>query len=160
MNTFCIPVKVENEKDLYDKFLPSSLSFSSEFKAYLEDYMMERKIGEGVSLELQAPQEPDMEHFRNTFHAYMEKMIQRNEREIHLADMNAVIYLIIGMAFVSIGLALAGRADAIFAEVISAFGSFALWGAASTFIETVPTLRVKRKRLEIFSKAEIRYKAV
>lgn len=26
MNTFCIPIKVEDEKDLYERFLPASLS--------------------------------------------------------------------------------------------------------------------------------------
>ena len=68
MNTFCIPIKVEDEKDLYDRFLPSALSFSGELTAYLEDYLEERKLGEGVCLELHAPQEPDMDHFRKTFH--------------------------------------------------------------------------------------------
>jgi hypothetical protein len=160
MSTFCIPVKVENEKDLYDKFLPSALSFSSELTAYFEDYLEERKLGESISLELQASQEPDMEHFRSAYHACMEKMIRRNEKAIRQADVSTIIFLIIGMAFVSVGVALAGRVDTIFAEIISAFGSFAMWGAASTFIQTLPTLRFKRKRLKVFSKAEIHYKAI
>ena len=160
MSTFCISVKVEDEKDLYDRFLPSGLSFSSELTAYLENYLEERKLGESVSLELQASQEPDMEHFRSAYHAFREKLIQRNEKAIRQTDLNTIIFLIIGMAFVSVGLTLAGRVDAILAEIISAFGSFALWGAASSFIETLPTLRFKRKRLKKLSDAEIHYKAV
>ena len=160
MDTLCIPIKVEDEKDLYDRFLPSALAFSSELTAYLEDYLEDRKLGEGVILELYAPQPPDMEHFRNAFHAFTEKLIRRNNKAIRLADLKAVLFLLLGMAFVSIGLALAGRVDSIGAEIISAIGSFAMWGAAASFIETLPTLRVEKKRLEIFSKAEIRYKAL
>ena len=160
MDTFCIPIVVEDEQDLYEKYYPSALTFSSDLAAYLEDFLEDRKLGDGVILELQASQQPDMEHFRNAFHAFTDKLIRRNSKAIHLADLKAILFLLLGMAFVSIGVALAGRVDSLGAEIISAIGSFALWGAASTFIETLPTLRVEKKRLEIFSKAEIRYKAV
>ena len=159
-STFSIPIKIENEKDLYDKFFPSGLSFSGELTAYLEDYLEDRRIGESVSLELQASQMPDMEHFRNAFQTFAEKLIQRNKRQIRLADGKAILYLLLGIAILTVGIALVGRVDTIAAEIISAAGSFALWSAASTFIETLPTLRVKQKRLDIFSKAEIGYKAI
>ena len=160
MYKLCIPIKVEDENDLYDRFLPSALSFSGELRSYLEDYLEDRKLGERVCLELQAPQTLDLEHFRKTFHVFMEKLIERNKRDIRLADLKAVLFLILGMAFVTIGIALAGVVDSLVAEIISAVGSFALWGAISTFLETLPTLRVLKKRLELFSKAEIRYKAL
>ena len=160
MDTFCIPIKVEEEKDLYESFLPSALAFSGELTAYLEDFLEDRKPGENVSLELQAPQPPDMEHFRNTFHAFTEKLIRRNKKAIRLADLETVLFLLLGMAFVSIRVALGDGVDTIGAEIISAIGSFAMWGAAASFIETRTTLRVEKKRLELFSKAEIRYKAI
>ena len=159
MDTFCIPIKVEDEQDLYERFLPSALSFSGELTAYLEDYLEDRQLGEGVILELQAPQPPDMEHFRNAFHAFTEKLIRRNSKAIRLADLETVLFLLLGMAFVSIRVALGDSVNTIGAEIISAIGSFAMWGAAATFIETLPTLRVEKKRLELFSRAEIRYKA-
>jgi hypothetical protein len=158
--TFCIPVKVENENDLYEKFLPSGLSFSSDLTAYLEDCLEDRELGENVSLELQSSQELDMEHFRDAFHVFMEKLIVRNNKEIHLADLKAILFLLMGIVFVAIGVAVANRVDMIVASIISAIGSYAMWGAAATFIETLPTLRVKKKRLEIFANGEIRYKAI
>ena len=160
MYKLCIPIKVEDENDLYERFLPSALSFSGEFTAYLEDFLEDRKLGEGVSLELQASQPLDMEHFRSTFHAFIEKLIRRNNKAIRLANLKAILFLLLGMAFVSIRVALGDNVDTIGAEIISAVGSFALWGAAAGFIETMPTLRIEEKRLELFSKAEIRYKAV
>ena len=48
MNTFCIPIKVDDEADLYERFLPSGMSFSGELQAYLEDYLEDRRIGEGI----------------------------------------------------------------------------------------------------------------
>ncbi len=160
MNTFCIPIKVEDENDLYDRFLPSGLSFSGDLTAYLEDYLEDRRLGESVTLELQASQMPDMEHFRKTFHVFVEKLIERNRRKIRLADWKAILFQVMGISFVGIGLVLSGRVDTIADEIISAVGSFAMWSAASTFIETLPTLRLEQTRLKLFSKAEIRYKAI
>ena len=153
MNTFCIPIKVENEEDLYDRFLPSGLSFSGELMAYLEDYLEDRRPGEGVCLELYAANEPDMNHFRNAYQTFLEKIIQRNNRAIHLADLKAVLSLVMGTAFISIGLALAGSVDQIVSEIIYSIGSFGMWAAIAAFIETIPTLRARKKRLELFSRA-------
>jgi hypothetical protein len=60
MKTFCIPIKVEDESDLYDRFLPSGLSFSGELVDYLTDYIEDRKTGEKICIELHADKEPDM----------------------------------------------------------------------------------------------------
>ena len=46
MKPFCIPIKIDDENDLYDKFLPSGMSFSGELVDYLTDYIEDRKPGE------------------------------------------------------------------------------------------------------------------
>ena len=156
-NTFCIPIKVEDEQDLYDRFLPSGLAFSSELLSYLEDQVVDRKVKEKIRLELFAPQSPDMDHFRNTYQTFIEKLIRRNKREIRLSDLKTILFLVLGLIFVSIGLLLSGKVGPLLAEIISAVGSFAMWSAASVFIETLPTLRHKDKLLKQFAKAEICY---
>ena len=158
MNTFCIPIKVTDEDALYDPFYPTGLSFSGELVSYLEDYIMDRKPGEGIMIELQAEQEPDMERFRNTYDNYIEKLIRRNKKEIHFSDFRAFASLILGAIFIMIGYTFADRFDTVTAEVISAVGSFAMWAAIALFIETIPTLRYKDRVLKCFSKAEIRYR--
>ncbi len=159
MKTFCIPIKVEDESDLYDKFLPSGLSFSGELVDYLTDYIEDRKIGEKVCIELHAAAEPDMERFRNTYTAYIEKLIRRNKRETAKIDLQAIMSLALGILFVVAGFTLADRIDRIATEILAAGGSFALWGAIAAFLETLPTLRYKTKLLQqVALKAEIRFK--
>ena len=98
-----------------------------------------------------------MDHIRSTYNVFIEKLIQRNRREIQLLDLKALLFLNMDIVFVFIGLVLAGRVDVILAEIISAVGSFSMWSAASTFIETVPTLRYKDKLLKLYANAEICY---
>lgn len=158
MKTFCIPIKVDDEADLYDKFLPSGLSFSGELVDYLTDYIEDRKIGEKVCIELHAAAEPDMERFRNTYTAYIEKLIHRNKRETAKIDLQAIMSLALGILFVVAGFTLADRIDRIATEILAAGGSFALWGAIAAFLETLPTLRHKTKLLQqVALKAEIRF---
>ena len=97
MKTFCIPIKVEDESDLYDRFLPSGLSFSGELVDYLTDYIEDRKTGEKICIELHAAKEPDMERFRNTYNAYISKLIQRNKRETTKVDLQALMFLAMGI---------------------------------------------------------------
>ena len=157
MNTFCIPIRVDDEADLYDKFLPSGLSFSGELVDYLTDYIEDRKIGEKVCIELHAA-EPDMERFRNTYAAFLEKLIRRNKITIGKVNVQVILFLIMGIAFVSLGFILVDKVDRIVAEIIAAAGSFALWGAIAAFLETLPTLRYKDKLLKVFQRAEICYR--
>ena len=155
MNKFCIPIKVTNEEDLYDSFLPSGLSLSGALTAYLEDYLEERKLGEGIRLELYASQEPDMEHFRNAYSAFINKLIHRSKRGIRRRILLAFAALGFGLTFILIGYAFNGRMDTVLSEIISSVGSFAMWAATAAFIETIPTLRYKSKLLKKFSRAEI-----
>lgn len=148
MKTFCIPVKVDDENDLYDKFFPSGLSFSGELTDYLMDYIEDRKTGEKVRIELHADTEPDMERFRKTYNAYVNKLISRNRRETAKVDLQAIMFLLMGIAFVAIGFALADKIDRIVTEILAAGGSFALWGAIAAFLETLPTLRYRTKLLQ------------
>ena len=158
MNTFCIPIKVTDEDALYDQFYPSGLSFSGELVAYLEDYIIDRKPGEDIVIELQAEQEPNMGRFRNTYDNYIEKLIERNKKEIGFSDFRAFASLVLGAIFIMIGYTFGDRFDTVTAEVISAVGSFAMWASIALFIETLPTLRYKDRVLKRFSKAEIRYR--
>ena len=158
MSEFCIPIWVEEEEDLYDRFYPSGLSFSGELVDYLQDYLEDRKAGEEISIELQVAKSLDEERFRSTYQAYVEKLIRRNKKEIRWSDLKAIMALLLGALFVLIGYASAGHVDTVTSEIISAVGSFSLWAAIAVFIETLPTLRYKQKILKLFSVAEIRFR--
>lgn len=129
---------------------------SGELVAYLEDYLVDRKVGEDISIELQSAKSLDMDRFRSTYQTYVEKLIRRNKREIRRSDRRAIAALLLGAVFVIIGYTSAGRVDTVTAEIISAVGSFSMWAAIALFIETLPTLRYKARILKLFEAAEIR----
>ena len=160
MSEFCIPIKVDDEESLYDRFYPSGLSFSGEVVAYLEDYLADRRVGEDISIELQSAQSLDIDRFRRTYQTYVEKLINRNKREIRRSDLRAIAALLLGALFVIIGYVASGRVDTVSAEIISAVGSFSMWAAIAVFIETLPTLRYKARILKLFSAADIRFRMI
>lgn len=157
MKALCIPIKVEDENELYDRFVPSGLAFSGELVSYLEDCIEDRIVGEKLSIELHASTEPDMERFRAAYTAFIEKMIRRTRRETGRTNVRTVFSLIFGIIFVCAGFALEGRISRVLAEILGAGGSFALWAAIAGFLETLPTLRYRKILLQIFMKAEICY---
>ena len=157
MNTFCIPIRAENEEDLYDRFNPSGLAFSGELKAYLEDYLADRRAGEGLSLELRAAQAPDLERFRTTWQMFIEKLIDRNKRKTRRENWRAFFSLLLGLVLIVLGYTTSGHLDVVTQEILSAVGSFSLWAAIASFLETIPTLRFNKKLLKKFSHVEIRF---
>ena len=158
MNEFCIPIRVEDEEALYDAFYPSGRSFSGDLVVYLEDYIVDHKLGENIGIELQSSTGLDMERFRATYQTYVEKLIRRNKREIRRSDLKAGAALLLGAIFVIIGYSTADQVHTVTAEIISAVGSFSMWAAIALFIETLPTLRYKDRILKLFSEAEIRFR--
>ena len=48
MGEFIIPIRIQEENDLYSEFDPSGMSFSSDLVAYLSDYIEDRRLGEKV----------------------------------------------------------------------------------------------------------------
>ena len=157
MRRFSIPIKVEDESELYDRFVPSGQAFSGELVSYLADCIEDRNLGENILIELHASEKPDMERFRNTYNAFVDKLIRRNSREIRKVDFQAVLSMAFGVLVVSAGFALEDRISRVLAEILGAGGSFALWAAIASFLETLPTLRYRKKLLQFFLKAEICY---
>ncbi|MCR5576830.1 MAG: hypothetical protein K6F56_07470 [Oscillospiraceae bacterium] len=119
---------------------------------------MDHRVGEDIAIELQAPKLPDMERFCSTYRTYVEKLLRRNKREIRRSDLRALAALLPGALFVVIGYSSMGRVDTVTAEIISAVGSFSMWAAIATFIETLPTLRYKHRILNLFLEADIRFR--
>ena len=101
INVFCIPIRVEDEEALYDKYYPSGRSFSGELVAYLQDYIVDHRLGEDIAIEIQATKRPDMERFRDTYQAYVDKLIRRNKRVIRRSDLKALAALLLARSLLS-----------------------------------------------------------
>ena len=153
---FVIPIRVRDENDLFSEFDPSGLSLSSDLTEYLGDYVEDRKLGERVCFEIRSDTRPDMERTRKAILLFIEKLSRRNRREIRRNQANFLRLLVIGILFIVMGIALAGRMNTVLAAIISTIGSFSVWEASAIWIETLPVLRAKDRVLKSFAEAEIR----
>ncbi len=69
-----IPICVDDEQALYHEFDPANQRLSDAFKSYLEDYIEDRKPGEGVRLALTCSNGFDMMHFRRAYRLHIDKL--------------------------------------------------------------------------------------
>lgn len=156
MSEFIIPLKTENEQDLYSTLDPSGLSLSVEVTDYLGDYVEERRPGERVCIEVTTASSFDPERFRKSYLLFVQKLPRRNRKEIIKCNLSAVRLLLIGILFIVVGLVFAPKMKEIIAAIISTIGSFSVWEASAQWIEALPALRRKEKVLNILEKAEFR----
>jgi len=158
MSKFIIPIQVKDEQELYSRLDPSGLSFSSELTDYLSDSIEDRRLGEGVSIELSAAYPPDMERFKTAYLMYLTKQLERNKKEMAKSRVNALRLLSIGIAFILIGIIFSAFLNEVIAAIISTIGSFSVWEASAVWIETLPKLRKRERLLQMLMKADIEYR--
>ncbi len=156
MGVLSIPVRVTDEKELYDPFDPTGLSLSSALSSYLQDALEDRRIGKSVALELYTSLDIDIERFSKAYSAFIEKLVDRNRRSRIRERLNAMRLLGIGISFILIGIFFSSCMDQVVAAIISTIGSFAVWEASAVWIQVLPRMRVKERILESMAKAEIR----
>lgn len=156
MGEFIIPIRVQEEKDLYAGLDPSGLSLSGELTDYLADYIEDRRLGERVCYEVRASKPVDMERLRKAYLLHMEKLRRRNRHEILKSRVNAVRLFIIGIAFILIGLLFARQMNDVLSAIIATVGSFSVWEASAVLIEVLPVLRKKDRILTMLSESELK----
>ena len=156
-NPLVIPVHVDDERMLYDSLDPSGLRLSDSFISYLQDFIEDRKPGESVRLELTGNTMMDTERFRKSYQMCVEKLQRRNRRERVKQSANAVRLLVIGIAFVLIGIAFTRNMGEVIAAIVSTVGSFSIWEASAIWIEAIPEITAKGRILVSLRKAQIAF---
>lgn len=150
-----LPICVDDERALYDEFDPTDQRLSDAFKGYLEDFIEDRKPGEGVRLELTCSNGFDMERFRRAYRLHIDKLRQRNRRQRARKTASALRLLGIGVAFVLIGIAFARNMGEVTAAIVSTVGSFSIWEASAVWIEEMPVIAARERILAMLGEAEI-----
>lgn len=152
---FVIPICVDDGRALYDEFDPTDQRLSDAFKGYLEDFIEDRKPGEGVRLELTCSNGFDMERFRRAYRLHIDKLRQRNRRQKARKTASALRLLGIGVAFVLIGIAFARNMGEVTAAIVFTVGSFSIWEASAVWIEEMPVIAARERILAMLREAEI-----
>ena len=150
-----IPVCVDDERALYDEFDPAAQRLSDAFKGYLEDYIEDRRPGEGVRLALTCSKGFDMEHFRRAYRLHINRLYRRNRRDRVRKTASALRLLGIGVAFVLIGIAFSRSMGEVVAAIVSTVGSFSIWEASAVWIEEMPVIAARERVLAMLGEAEI-----
>lgn len=150
-----IPVCVDDESALYQAYDPMGLRLSDGFRDYLEDFIEDRKPGEGVRLELTCPRGFDLEHFRWAFRCHIDRLRRKNHRNRLRRRANALRLLGIGVTFILIGIVFAKSMGEVAAAIVSTVGSFSIWEASAIWIEEMPVITARERILAMLSEAEI-----
>lgn len=150
-----IPVCVDDERALYDEFDPADQRLSDSFKGYLEDFIEDRKSGEGVRLALTSPKGFEMERFRRAYRLHIDKLRQRNHRDRVRKTASALRLLGIGIAFVLIGITFSRSMGEVVAAIVPTIGSFSIWEASAVWIEEMPVIAARERVLAMLGEAEI-----
>ncbi|MDO4866788.1 MAG: hypothetical protein Q4C10_09530 [Clostridia bacterium] len=152
---FVIPICVGDGRVLYDEFDPAEQRLSDAFKGYLEDFIEDRKPGEGVRLELTGSKDFDLERFRRAYRLHIDKLRQRNHRDRARKTASALRLLGIGVVFVLIGIAFSRSMGEVVATIVSTVGSFAIWEASAVWIEELPVITARERVLAMLGEADI-----
>lgn len=150
-----IPICVDDGRALYDEFDPADQRLSDAFKDYLEDFIEDRKPGEGVRLELTCSNGFDMERFRRAYRLHIDKLRQRNRRQRARRTASALRLLGIGVTFVLIGITFTKNMGEVVAAIVSTVGSFSIWEASAVWIEEMPMITARERVLAMLGDAEI-----
>jgi len=150
-----IPICVDDERAIYDEFDPEDQRLSDAFKGYLEDFIEDRKPGEGVRLELTGSKGFDLDRFRRAYRLHVDKLRQRNRRNRVRKTASALRLLGIGVAFVLIGIAFSRSMGEVVAAIVSTIGSFSIWEASAVWIEEMPVTAARERILAMLGEAEI-----
>ena len=155
MSKLTIPIRINEEEELYSPFDPSGLTLSNDLEDYLEKQLENRKPGEDVSIEIVAHVRIDSRRFREAYTQLFQKLQTRNKREMAESHIRAARLLTIGILFILIGIIFAPQIREIPAAVISTIGSFSIWEASAEWIEIFPALRKKERVLKRMADADI-----
>ena len=120
---FVIPVYINSESDLYSRYDPYGKDLDSSLKEYLSDCLLDRGFMEKVKIVLHSPNMPDMDRFNEAYVSFIEKLKDRNKKEIKKQKTSSLRLFLIGVAFISNGIILNGYIDQVITVIISTIGS-------------------------------------
>lgn len=153
---FDIQLYVDEEENMYNPFDPTGLTFSNELHDYIVDCYSEKHLMEEPRLLITSETPIDQDRFQKAFDQWLESEKECNLRDLRINNAKMYLLLVIGVVFISIGIALSNVLDAVGTEFISVIGSFALWEFAALWMEEGPRRKIRSLRLERFKDMPIK----
>lgn len=152
---FEVKIYVENEKELYNSFDKEKTTLNSDLTSYIRECMSERKIGEKIALTITSPAKIDENKFRVAADKFIIKQKRSLNKEAKAYSLQSIMLLIVGIAFVVLGIVLGNSINIVIATIISTIGSFSIWEAANRWLIELPRIRTIKKITTFLSDIDI-----
>ena len=155
IEVFEIKLRIQNESELYNPLDEERQTISSDVIDYLYSRYPEKDLFDKLTIHIVSDDPIDIDNFHSAFLRYLESLRKTLANERRKNAVKQLWMFGIGIVFVGFSLIMADRLPALYGEIISTIGAFAMWEAASIWIVENPKNRLSRKWLDIISKTEI-----
>ena len=152
-----IKLKIRSEADLYNPLDPDQVMLSDAVTGYIIRKYQEMNHTEEFCLHIISDEPVNEDRVRENIRTHMRHEQEIGSRELKLSTGRQIRLFVIGIAFISVWLFAAANTGNIAAEVLSIIGSFAVWEAADIWIAEKPHIRLRKMKLKILEKTEIRF---
>ena len=147
-NSKTIHIRVNEEAEIFNPLDPEEKTLSDEVIAYIDEKIEGRKMYEKVTIEFICDKPLNMEKIEDAFRYYAEDLEEQFNQEYKVCTMQQIYVTVIGVLCISLWLGIRNFYEHVLIEMLSIIGSFAIWEAATIFIEEKPAIQLKRKRLK------------
>ncbi len=152
---FEIKIRIDREEDLYCGFDDEGLTLNDGLIDYIVKALEGLDSKEQVRLRFVSGLDIDEDRLETALRKHNDSVSQSVRREKKGNLLNSLRLLVIGVAFIVIGIIFEGSIGPVAAAIISTIGSFSVWEAANVWIQKFHAIRTKEKAVNFLSKSEI-----
>ena len=151
MSIFEIDLNIERESDLYNPLDPTGMTISSDIAQYIEDQLDDREVGESLTLSVFCPEPVDEKRLHDAMVHMEEKIGRRLHKEKRALQANSLRLVLIGVAFILIGILGKDVLNVVLSSIVGTIGSFSIWEAANAWLQQIPRIRKEQRILRAIS---------
>lgn len=152
---FDVNIHINNEDELYNSFDSSGTTLSEDFTSYLIAKLEDRKPGEKLCINVSCPDTVNEKKLITAISAYLSSAGKSINKQRKGNAANSIRLLVIGIAFVVLGLVFSGKIGEVTAAIISTIGSFSIWEAANVWLQELPKIRMQARMIKFLEAYEL-----
>lgn len=150
-----ICLKLRSEADLYNPFDESCRTLNGDVADYLSAQYGKSELGDEIILKIRCDEPVDFERVKAAFQELIHEKELHTAHQKRLNRVKQLWLLAVGVVFVAAAILLDGILGAVFVELLSIVGSFAVWEAANIWIVENPRTRLAKKTLKKLNATKI-----
>ena len=150
-----VTIRISSEDDLYNPLDPYGEKLSDDVVSYIENELAIKGIERRCRLTIICGSKVNEDKVRASIVKAVDDNITVINNEKHENTLNQFRLILIGIAVISIWLAISAMIKDVWVEILSIIGSFAVWEASNIWIVENPKLKAKRRLSKSLKEADI-----